>query len=66
MSLSTRDPLADTYLIIERTKRLDPEAFMRHVGADGMPGPFVDPDEGRRIAAYEKARATLSAAGREQ
>lgn len=54
-----QDLLADTYLIIERTRRLDPDAFMRDVGADGMPGPFVDPDDSRRLAAYEKACAVV-------
>lgn len=56
---SIRDPLGEIFLIIERTKRLDPEAFSRHICADGMPGPFVDPDEGRRLAAYQKACAAV-------
>lgn len=61
-----RDPLQETYIIIERTRRLDPEAFARHVGPDGMPGPFVDPDDDRRLAAYQKARATVSEKAREE
>lgn len=57
---SIRDPLGEVFLIIERTKRLDPEAFTRHIGADGMPGLFVIPDDSRRRAAYEKACAEVS------
>lgn len=62
---SIRDPLGEIFLIIECTKRLDPEAFSRHICADGMPGPFVDPDEGRRLAAYQKACAAVREAVQE-
>lgn len=55
-----RDSLGDIFLIIERTQRLDPEAFTRHIGEDGMPGPFVNPDDSRRFAAYQKACAEVS------
>lgn len=56
---STRDSLREIFLIIERTKRLDPEAFARHRSSDGMPGLFVEPDESRRSAAYERARTEV-------
>lgn len=56
---SIRDPIREIFLIIERTKRLDPEAFARRVSSEGVPGPFVEPDESRRSAAYERARTEV-------
>lgn len=56
--IMSENPL-DIYLIIERTKHLDPQAFMMKVDAEGMPAGFVDPDNSRRTAAYLRACAEL-------
>ena len=53
------DTSVDTYVLIERTKQLDPEAFRMKVDENGMPAGFVDADDSRRNAAYAKACAEL-------
>ena len=52
------DPV-DIYRLIERTKHLDPEAFMMKVDEQGMPAGFVDADDSRRDAAYARACTEL-------
>ena len=51
--------LADIYVVIERTKRIDPAAFEMKIGSDGLPAGFIDSDRSRRSAAYIAACTEL-------
>lgn len=49
----------DMFKVIERTKRIDPDAFLMNVDASGYPAGFVLNDDARREAAYQIACAEL-------